>query len=296
MHCYDTTLKINNCSFTANSGWASGGITCSSVDATITNCSFIANSAIGTGIGGAINFTSANASVNNCTFSQNSASDKGGGISCDSSSNAIVKNSIFWANTAPTDPQIYDPDYSHSDYTYCNIQGGWLGLGNINVDPCFVEPGYWDPNGTPTDANDDFWVDGDYHLKSSGWRWDSTRSRWDYDEVTSRCIDTGNPGSALADEPLIIPDDPNNIWGHNLRINMGAYGGTAEASMAPYDWALLCDIDNNGTADLKDFAWLSSLWPKQGDELFADFNRDTTVEANDLDLFIEDWLEVTSWH
>lgn len=40
------------------------------------------------------------------------------------------------------------------------------GPGNPEADPCFADPGYWDANGTPDDPNDDFFVDGDYHLKS----------------------------------------------------------------------------------------------------------------------------------
>ncbi len=66
--------------------------------------------------------------------------------------------------------------------------------------------------------------------------------------------------------------------------------------MPPYDWALLCDIDNSGIVDLKDFAWLSSLWMNQDDELFADFNRNAEVEANDLDLLINNWLNTTTWY
>jgi hypothetical protein len=119
---------------------------------------------------------------------------------------------------------------------------------------------------------------------------------WTWDDVTSRCIDAGNPGSVLADEPLTIPDDPNNLWGHNLRINMGAYGGTSEASIPPYDWALLCDINNDGTVDLTDLAWFAFLWPQSGDELFADFNRDTIADTNDLELLTNDWLNTTTWH
>ena len=40
------------------------------------------------------------------------------------------------------------------------------------------------------------------------------------DSVTSPCIDAGDPGSDVADEP-----QPNG-----QRIDMGAYGGTEQAS------------------------------------------------------------------
>ena len=29
------------------------------------------------------------------------------------------------------------------------FKGGYTGIGNINADPCFVQPGHWDTNGTP---------------------------------------------------------------------------------------------------------------------------------------------------
>jgi len=98
----------------------------------------------------------------------------------------------------------------------------WLkwGPGNVEVDPCFVDAGYWDPNGTPDDPNDDYFVEGDYHLKSQAGRWDPARESWVQDEVTSPCIDAGDPNSPIGEEPF-----PNGG-----RINMGAYGGTAEAS------------------------------------------------------------------
>ena len=80
------------------------------------------------------------------------------------------------------------------------------GEGNIETDPCFVNPGYWDPNGTPGDDSDDFWVNGDYHLLPD-----------------SPCIDAGDPNSDFTAEPLP----------HANRINMGAYGGTEQASKSP---------------------------------------------------------------
>lgn len=49
------------------------------------------------------------------------------------------------------------------------------------------------------------------------------------DDVTSPCIDAGDPNSPVGDEPM-----PNGG-----RVNMGAYGGTAEASKSPYDEAAL---------------------------------------------------------
>jgi len=53
-------------------------------------------------------------------------------------------------------------------------------------------------------------------------RWDPNSQTWIQDDVTSPCIDAGDPTSPVGDEP-----EPNG-----QRINMGAYGGTQEASLS----------------------------------------------------------------
>jgi predicted outer membrane repeat protein len=110
---------------------------------------------------------------------------------------------------------------------YSDVQGGWPGEGNIDADPCFAAPGYWvDATSpkiiVPSSYANAVWVDGDYHLKSQAGRWDPAGEGWVLDDVTSPCIDAGDPNTPVADEP-----EPNGG-----RINMGAYGGTPEASMS----------------------------------------------------------------
>lgn len=78
--------------------------------------------------------------------------------------------------------------------------------GSISVDPLFASP-----------------TEGDFHLRSQGGRWQSAMMAWVFDTVSSPCIDAGDPASGLANEAL-----PNGG-----RINMGAYGNTAEASKTP---------------------------------------------------------------
>ena len=64
-------------------------------------------------------------------------------------------------------------------------------------------------------------VPGDYHLLSELGRWDPKGKVWVQDQVTSPCIDAGDPIASVDSEP--IP--------HGAIINMGAYGGTSQASM-----------------------------------------------------------------
>jgi len=163
-------------------------------------------------------------------------------------SSPTVINCILWDNS---DSQIEGT----ASVIYSNIEGGWPGVGNIDVDPCFVAVGYWDPNGTPADVNDDYFVEGDYHLKSQAGRWDPVSKQWVKDKVTSPCIDAGDPRSPIGYEPF-----PNGG-----RVNMGAYGGTTEASKS-YFGAPLCetivagDINGDCIVDVQDFAFMASHW------------------------------------
>jgi hypothetical protein len=115
-------------------------------------------------------------------------------------SSPTITNCILWGNRPQ---EIFNDDYSNTVITYSNVQGGWAGVGNIENDPCFVEPGYWDPNGTPDDANDDFWVDGDYHLFED-----------------SPCIDAGDPNYIAGPNETDLDGNPRVV---NGRIDMGAY-------------------------------------------------------------------------
>jgi parallel beta-helix repeat protein len=171
----------------------------------ITNCIIAAN--FKSGISGGM------PTITNCTIVANT----GLGIS---NLNSTVTNSIIYYNNAGTDSvQIQS---NAATVTYSNIQGGWPGQGNIDAVPCFAEPGYWNLGGTLDDVSDDFWVPGDYHLRSQAGRWDAGSQSWLLDVLSSPCIDSGNPDSDFSAE---IP--PNGD-----RINIGAYGGTHQASMS----------------------------------------------------------------
>lgn len=123
-----------------------------------------------------------------------------------------------------------------------------------------------------------------------------TAGQWTWDTVTSPCIDAGSPGALLGDEPLTLEVDPLNRWGENVRVNMGVYGGTAEASMAPPGWALLADMTNDGMADFDDFMVLIDSWLSVEANGPADLSRQGGVTMEDMALFAGGWLETTIWN
>jgi parallel beta-helix repeat protein len=77
--------------------------------------------------------------VNN-TIVYNTAGSNGGGISCELNSDPILMNNIVYGNSATAGGQIHlaDPS-SNPTVGYSDIQGGWVGVGNIDADPQFVD-------------------------------------------------------------------------------------------------------------------------------------------------------------
>jgi predicted outer membrane repeat protein len=217
---------LNGCRFVANSADDVGGALADLAwPSRISNCIFAGNRA---GAGGAF-FLSAYSGplLLNCTLTGNRA-QTGQALSWSrpypprmpSGSNTVtpfkmsLRNCILW--DGPSEIGSRETEPAEITITYTDVLGGWPGVGNMDADPLFARPGYWDPN-------DDSWVSGDYHLKSQGGRLlAGARSMWVLDEVTSPCIDAGDPNSPVGDEPV--------AGRHSGRVNMGAYGGTAEAS------------------------------------------------------------------
>ncbi|MHC4752483.1 MAG: right-handed parallel beta-helix repeat-containing protein [Planctomycetota bacterium] len=244
---------LNDCTFNGNSAAEGGGIYNTGSKPRLTQCMFYGNKASVNGgalvdigyaestllsecvfagnwaeYGGAIWIDEQSSILMNCTFGRNVARQAGGAIYCWDASVMTLTNCILWDNIpheiekTPTSvmPEIY----------YSDVKGGWTSRGDNNIDlnPLFADPGDWvDVNNInilidPNDPNA-VWIDGDYHLKSEAGRWDPNSQSWVLDDVNSPCIDAGDPLTCIGFEP-----NPNGDI-----VNMGAYGGTAEASLSP---------------------------------------------------------------
>ena len=132
---------------------------------------------------------------------------------------------------------------------------------------------------------------GDYRLKSEGWRWSRSESQWVYDDVTSPCIDAGNPGSPLENEVMTVPRDPGNVYGTNIRINMGAYGRTSQAGIGPHGWAILSDLTNDAVVDYLDLRDQLENWLKTEKELPGDLNRNGIIDMIDYAILASEWMD-----
>ena len=107
--------------------------------------------------------------ITNNVITGNSA-DNGGGIALWLSAYPVITNTILWDNEAP---EIYiSTGGGNPTVTYSDIMGGWPGIGNIDLNPEFVDT-----------------------------TWNDYRLQWG-----SPCIDTGNPAPHYNDPDGTIAD------------------------------------------------------------------------------------------
>ncbi len=219
-------------------------------------------------------------SISNNTIVGNTAGDKGGGMSeCPGS----VRNNIIAFNSAPLGGGIFGPVSSTYNAFWQNT-GGHLagaattGVGDLVTAPQFARDGRWETNDTP-DTGDDVWLDGDYHLKSQTGRWDPAENGWMLDGVTSYCIDAGNPSSDWSAE----------LWPHGERINLGAYGGTPQASMSSSDLGNVADLNHDAQVNPADLKRMGQKWPLVQNLLAEDLNRDGKVNLTDFAVLGRQW-------
>jgi len=229
--------------------------------------------------------------IYNNTIVGNIAEENGGALSfCP----GYTSNNIIAYNSANSAGGIYGSGTSSSYNDFYLNEGGNFGggankgPGDIFEDPRFVSNGYWDNNETP-DESDDFWVDGeDYRVTSQAGRWSYVDQSWVNDSLTSLCIDAGGE-----------PNDPNSdwtgeLWPHGKRINIGAYGGTVQASMSLSDAGNIADLnpdvnDANDWVGYDDMILLTDKWLSYEVPIAEDMDRNGVVDFADYAILVNNW-------
>ncbi len=228
IYCYQSSPTIRSCIITNNKAVNNGGGICcqNNSNANIINCIMTYNSA---GIlGGALcSDASLRPTVTNCTIVGNSAWF---GSAFFISKQLIAKNCIFWDNL----PSL-DGIHGAGRLLYCDIQGGRAGEGNIDADPCFVNP----------DSSD-------FHLQSG-----------------SPCINTGDPAYVAGPNETDLDGRPRILLG---RVDMGAYelnhipvadAGPNQTAYAWIDGFAEVTLDGSASYD-EDGDELTYIWKVDG--------------------------------
>lgn len=249
---------------------------------------------IGDGCGGGIGELNSATLIRNNLVCGNKA-DQGGGIWIQSGGSCEVVNNTVVGNAADTNGagiavaySVYSPIinnvvayngpgggiYVKPDWPYSepnviandvwNNQGrNYAGKindltgtgGNVSADPCFVNAGRWDANGTPAEPNDDYWVQGDYRIG-----------------YLSACRDAGIP-----DINAPVVDIDGNPRPHFASFDIGAYE------------IQIYDLTATGTVNFTDIALLADFWLDEGESLPADLNANGRVDFQDFALLSGDW-------
>ena len=165
---------ITNCLIHSNSAQYGGGIYCDGNDV-LSNCLIYNNSSQ---FGGGIFLNSGTNTYINCDLVGNTATSNGGGI-YNNYGTGTFTNCLFWGNIRGTNTinSLSNRSGYYNYCTYCAVEGGYDGTGNINL--------AHDNDGNDGSQHYVRFVDpanGDFRL-----------------QPTSACIDAGNSSAAIGD-------------------------------------------------------------------------------------------------
>lgn len=153
-----SAATLTNCTLTGNTAYSNGGGGLYNAGVvTLANCTLTGNAATNGG-GGGLNNYFGTATLTSCTVAGNSATSGGGlanvcgaftATNCTITGNSasfygpgLFYNSTYGGTTTLTNDILYGDSgvevYGSATATYCDVQGGYTGSGNINADPLFV--------------------------------------------------------------------------------------------------------------------------------------------------------------
>ena len=238
-----------------------GGMLCYESDSKLANCTIRGN--LATERGGGVYCHDSDPTLTNCTISGNEAGEYGGGLYCRYESDPTLTNCILWADT-PQEIHATGDGHCSPEVTYCVVEDGWPGEGNIESDPLFVDP-----------ANED------YHLSPGSPCIDAG----DNDGVAADVLDLDGDGDTT--EPIPIDLDGRLRFADRAGTpdtgNPGAPGPPI-VDIGAYEYQCDGDLDGDGDIDLPDLAQLLSNYGTTSGACYADgdIDLDGDVDLSDL--------------
>jgi hypothetical protein len=299
--------NIFNCIIIDNNSLLGGGINCYYPGvANVVNCTIVANSA--DNAGGAIHcWAQSSAIIENSIIWANSSPD-GTQLGLEYEGTA----SVTYCDVQGGQADIYDPDGllvwggGNIDIDPCFASFDPNGDPNLWDLHLQSKDGRWDPVSWPAvdltqngfvdlqdfaafaalwcqqgedltaDFDDSNTVDLlDLKIMLDAYLAVQSRGIWVYDDVSSPCVDAGDPNSDWSSEP----------WPNGKRINIGAYGETGQASKS----GNIADLNIDGKVNFIDLAELGKLWGAN-QETIEDLDNSGTVDIGDLDILADNWL------
>ena len=226
-HC--TSIERNI--IRGNSATNGGGIFSSEASPSIINNLIVANSATNRGGGILLGGSSCSAIINN-TIANNSADSCGGGICTQNNASPKIINNILYFNTALDGAQLKVLWASSAVVSYSNIQGGWEGTGNIDINPSF---------GNPTSGLE-------YDLGPGSPCLNTGTIEWTYNDITYYAPDTDiegrqRPAGSGVDIGAYEQNDEAT-----LAVELSAFTATASADGVILCWRTESEVNNVGFA------------------------------------------------
>jgi len=204
-------------------------------------------------------------------------------------------NNNFYNGAGAHDNIFSDPcfaDTNQYDYHLQSAAGRWEWSKYIGLDPTgdgFIDlsdfaalAGSWQKQGSflPADLDNSGLVDlVDLRLLLDNYLANYSLGEWVFDDVTSPCIDAGDPASDWSEEL-----SPNGS-----RINMGAYGGTPQASMSLSNAGNIANLDYDSAdiVDFNDLAMFVNKWCQEEILIPEDLDRNGFINFAE---FAGQWL------
>jgi hypothetical protein len=262
------------CTLVDNSAWGGGAGLLKRTTFDFRDCRFLGNSGTGGDGGAFFAWDDSQVSFVNCVFSGNSTEDDGGAVYLKIDSAVTLTNCTLSANTCggageavycghsdldlrncvvcdQGGTEIHSGEGSTVSVTYSCVCAGYVGEGNIDADPLFVDP----------DGEDDIFGTEDDDLRLG---------------TGSPCIDAADNTAVPYDVTTDLDgndrfvDDPDTVdtgFGDPPIVDMGAYEYQVETCPA--------DFDDDGDVDTADLLFLLGAWGTPDGDVDGDGDTDT---------------------